>query len=435
MTIPINLVRIRAAIGTLDSAPARSSAAAVMVATLAVIAGPSSAQQDDAFGAINRRVEAVLQKRNLPGATVAISRGGRLLFAGGYGLADREAGQRMTPATLMRIASVSKVVTAIGVLRLVDEHRLDLDAKVFGVLGSPPLPSGAAFDPRIDTITVRQLMQHTAGWQSETRDPFLRELNHDIAEAMNVPLPADCPTVIQYMRGRPLGFDPGTHFAYANLNYCILGRLIERVSGQSYVDYIQEHVLKPSGITRARLARTLLNERLDGEARYYVPAPETPSAISDSGEFVPWPYGGFSIEIMDSFGGLVMSSVDLLRLLAAIEGRRGKAAALSDTLLSQLQAPPPPPASQDAPFYYGLGFWVRPLPDGNAFWLHNGYLPGNLSYVVRSPAGFSAAVLTNGSPPSDGVINVVIGELERALIDGATEIKQWPDEDQFDRFP
>jgi N-acyl-D-amino-acid deacylase len=446
------LARIPMAVAeTLRRALARGFAASLIMSALVVIGSDPSTAQDEGFRPLDRRIDAVLRKWDLPGATVGITRGARLVFAGSYGLADREAAQPMKPETLMRLASVSKVVTAVSVLRLADEGRLDLDANAFALLDLPALPADVTSDRRIAQITVRQLLQHTAGWQFDRsllqrligwlttssgggEDPFLRGGNRQVAKAMKVAVPAGCPTVIDYMRRKSLGFDPGTHFEYANLNYCILGRVIEHVSGQSYVDYIQEHVLKPSGIMRARLGRTLLRERIEGEARYYTPAALTPSALSDSGELVPWPYGGFAIESMDSFGGWVMSSVDVLRLATAMEGRRGKAL-LSKATLAQMRARPAPPLSQDAPYYYGLGVHVRPLADGGVNWWHGGYLPGTISYVVGSPTGFSAAILVNGSPATDADAKSIAAELEQALFEGAAEIKPWPSEDQFDRFP
>lgn len=412
-------------------------AVSLILSALVVVVGPATAQ-DSLFGPIDRRIEALLHKWDLPGATVGLTRGAHLVFASSYGLADREASQPMKPETLMRLASVSKLVTAVGVLRLVDEHRLDLDAKAFALLGLSELPTDVAYDRRIDQISVRQLLQHTAGWQfdrSSGEDPFLRNGNRRIAKAMNVGVPAGCPTVIEYMRRQPLGFDPGTHFEYANLNYCILGRVIEHVSGQSYVDFIQEQVLKPSGVMRARLGRTLLTERMEGEARYYSTAPLTPSALLDADQLVPWPYGGFALEGMDSFGGWIMSSVDILRLVTAMEGRRGKAL-LSKDMLAQMRTRPAAPLSQKESIYYGLGVYVRQFGNGILTWWHFGYLPGTISYVVGSPpTSFSGAILVNGSTATDAESQAIGAVLGQALFEGAGEIKRWPSEDLFDRFP
>src|SRR4029077_16927811 len=88
--------------------------------------------------------------------------------------------------------------------------------------------------------------------------------------------PAGAAQVIRYMRGKPLDFNPGERYAYSNFGYCVLGRLIEKASGQSYEKYVQEHVLAPRGITRMRIGRTLLEGRADGEVKYYESAKSEP---------------------------------------------------------------------------------------------------------------------------------------------------------------
>ena len=174
---------------------------------------------------------------------------------------------------------------------------------------------------------------------------------------------------------------------------------------------------------------------MEGEARYYTTAPLTPSALLDADQLVPWPYGGFALEGMDSFGGWIMSSVDILRLVTAMEGRRGKAL-LSKDMLAQMRTRPAAPLSQKESIYYGLGVYVRQFGNGILTWRHFGYLPGTISYVVGSPlTSFSGAILVNGSTATDAESQAIGAVLGQALFEGAGEIKRWPSEDLFDRFP
>jgi len=112
----------------------------------------------------------LMARYNIPGAAVAVVKDGRLVFAHGYGLADKENNQLVQPESLFRIASISKPITAVTVLKLVEEGKLDLDAKVFCAPGGScllehlqPLPGRTVLDQRIYNITVRMLLQHSGG--------------------------------------------------------------------------------------------------------------------------------------------------------------------------------------------------------------------------------------------------------------------------------
>jgi len=138
-------------------------------------------------------------------------------------------------------------------------------------------------DPRLFEISIRHLLYHAGGWDAgRGSDPTGRF--REAAATLKVPLPASAETIIRYMIGRPLDFDPGTQHAYSNFGYCLLGRVIEKVSGRSYEDYVKEHLIKPIAITNMRIGRTLREQRFPGEVCYYSApgAPMARSALSDS---------------------------------------------------------------------------------------------------------------------------------------------------------
>src|SRR5262249_31395645 len=164
---------------------------------------------------------------------------------------------------LFRIGSISKPITAVAILQLVERGKLSLDAGVWELLRLSE-PS----DRRWKRVTIRHLLQHTGGWdRDESIDPMFRSA--EIARALRVPQPATPAHIIRYMLGQRLDFDPGSRFAYSNFGYCLLGRVIETVSGAAYETHVQEHVLAPLGITRMRLGKTLPAERAAGEVAYY----------------------------------------------------------------------------------------------------------------------------------------------------------------------
>ena len=136
------------------------------------------------------------------------------------------------------------------------------------------------------------------------------------AQAAGVPPPARCEIVIRYMLGQRLDFEPGTGYAYSNFGYCVLGRVIEKITGQGYEEYVKTTVLQAMGVNRMRIGRTLPEGRADGEVRYYdyPGAPLRERVFPGMGQ-CPGPYGSFYLEAMDSHGAWIASALDLMRFL------------------------------------------------------------------------------------------------------------------------
>ena len=212
--------------------------------------------------ALDEQIAKLMEKEAVPGGALAVVKNGRLVYARGYGLADRDAGKPVQPDSLFRIASVSKPFTAAAILVLVERGRLDLNAKVLDVLRAADfLPREKPTDARWNQITISQLLHHTAGFDREKSfDPMFR--SGEIAAATGTRPPADPIAIIRYMlTTQRLDFDPGTRYAYSNFGYCLLGRVIERLSGKKYEDAVRELILQPAGITRMRVGHTRLSER------------------------------------------------------------------------------------------------------------------------------------------------------------------------------
>jgi CubicO group peptidase (beta-lactamase class C family) len=158
-------------------------------------------------------------------------------FIGMLGLADRERNEAVTPAYLFRIASLTKMITSAAIFTLVEQNRLRLSDEVIGpgaILGTdygqPPYSAGIA------EITVEQLLTHTCGgWTNDGRDPMFTHPAMNHAEQITWTLAS-----------RPLDHPPGKHFAYSNFGYCILGRVIEKLTSQPYPDFVRTAVLSPA---------------------------------------------------------------------------------------------------------------------------------------------------------------------------------------------
>ncbi|HEY1861081.1 MAG TPA: serine hydrolase domain-containing protein [Gemmataceae bacterium] len=260
-----------------------------------------------------------LQQHKVPGASLAITKDGRLVYARGFGYADVETKEPVKPTSLFRIASVSKPFTAAAVLQIVEHGKLKMDDKVFSILKLEPLcEDGANLDPRWKEITVEQVLRHKGGWDRDASgDPMFMPIK--IAKAFKAEPPANQEQIIRFMMGKLLDHDPGKKEVYSNFGYCVLGRVIERVSGESYEDYLHKHVLKPLGIKTMRLGHTLESQRAPGEVRYY-DNHENKAVLGPSlGKKVPAPYGAWNLEAMDAHGGWIASAVDVARFASALD--------------------------------------------------------------------------------------------------------------------
>lgn len=367
----------------------------------------------------------LLERWRIPGAAVAVAHQGRLVYARGFGVADEATGEPVQPDSRFRIASISKPITAVAVMTLVENGRLELDEPAFALLDDLPPPDDATEDPRLAEVTVRDLLQHSGGWDRDATgyDPMFDVF--DIADQMGVPRPAGAETIIRYMRGRPLDFDPGTQYAYSNFGYNVLGRIIERVTGQPYERYVQE-VLAEAGIGSMAVGGSLLEDRLAGEVTYYeYRGGRTPSVFPPH-EIVPWPYGGFNVEALDAHGGWVSSAPDLLRFMEAIDRRPGRPDILSAAASESMTTRPDIPEWAGSAYWYGLGLLVNTYDN----WWHDGSLPGTRALLVRaSYRDLSYAVLMNTRPEPD---NGFFGELDRLLWNAAGGTSSWPTHDLFD---
>ena len=213
-------------------------------------------------------MEALLRDWEIPGGALAVAKDGRLLLARGYGLADRARNEAVQPTSKFRLGSLSKTITAVAVLKLVEDGQLKLDDKVLPLLGERGPRPNAIRDVRVHDITVRHLLQHSAGFdRAQSGDVVFAPHAVDATRRQGAPMPPSCETVMRDTLERNLDFAPGQRHAYSNVGYCILGRVIERASGVGYEAFVRERVLVPASAARLTLGRTL--ETAADEVTYY----------------------------------------------------------------------------------------------------------------------------------------------------------------------
>ncbi len=385
----------------------------------------------------DRLMHDFLRENRVPGAAVAVTDQGKLVFARGYGYADVATRDEVQPTSLFRIASLSKPITAVAILQLVEQGKLKLDDHVFDVLNCEDDIERAAdeFDARLRDITIRHLLAHRGGWdRDESFDPMFRSVQ--FAEELGVEPPAGARDVIRAMMAQGLDFDPGERYAYSNFGYCLLGRVIEQLSDQPYEAYVREHVLAPLGIHSMRLGTTRLDGRAEGEVRYYHPGRGESVFQVDLGEPVPPPYGAWNLDAMDSHGGWIASAVDLARFAAAFDDP-DHCPILTRQSIEAMHARPPGRAGHDedgdpTDVYYSLGWLNRIVGEGAVNHWHTGSLPGTATIVIRRHDGRNFVALLNAreSPNATHLGRVIDGLLHRA----ANAVEDWPRTDLFPDF-
>lgn len=310
-----------------------------------------------------------MRNYDVPGLGVAIVRQGVLVYDEAFGMADREAGERLTPAHRFRVASVSKPITSVAMFTLIEQGRLGLDDRVFGhsgILGNDfgSLPAGS----QIDQITVEHLLTHTSGgWTNDGNDPMFQQpqLDHRSLIAWT-------------LANRPLTNQPGTAYAYSNFGYCVLGRVIEKVARRPYETFVLEAVLTRAGVSGMEIAGNTLADRRPLEVRYYGQGGENPYTMN--------------VRRMDAHGGWLARPAALAVFASHVDGF-SRSSILKPTTIRTMTT------ASAANSGYAKGWQVNTLNN----WWHSGSLPGTISIMVRTHSQFCWAALINTRRPNSAI--------------------------------
>jgi N-acyl-D-amino-acid deacylase len=380
----------------------------------------------------------ILASRAIPGATLAVTYKGRLIVARGYGWADIEKHELVRPETLFSLASVSKPITAIAILRLAERDQLDLDDGVFELLDDLRAPPGHQLDPRLKQITIRMLLNHSGGWnRDKSGDPT--SFGAKVQKELNVKPPLTVEQLIRYMNGERLDFDPGTDQNYSNYGFEILGRVVEHVTSRPYAAYVQQTVFAPLEVTDIRMDKPKNPEHevpyLPGAAKRYL-----------VGSSKPVPAGHI---LIGSAGGWCGSSVALVRFLSAIDGTRvgRKPLLLPGTFAEMLARPEPPLKVRKNGAWFGLGWDVvrkyRNWPHGTDLaYGKNGGLPGTSTWIQHLPGGINWAVFFNGTVPkrpaaehaAEAPKGDALSDAQKGVVDLIKNVEEWPEGDLFEKY-
>ena len=309
-----------------------------------------------------------MAKYSIPGASLAVTKNGKLVYRKGFGLADKESGEKVTVDHRFRLASVSKTYTAAAILQLVEAGKFSLSDKVFGTggllgttYGTPP------YSANLSNITVSHLLKNTSGgWGgSSGGDPIDQNPQMDNAAFFN-----------WVIKNKPVQYAPGTRYDYSNMNFFIAGRIIEKFSGKPYATYIKD-MAKEFGDTNIDVAGPALADRKSNEVKYYGNSADAPYVYI------------IALKRRDADGGLMTTATGLLRFVTAIDGFTTRPDILNATSLKAMTTGSGPAPLSDA---YGLGIGLWPA---NNMVFNYGSLPGTRTGFMRSTNGKCVALLLN----------------------------------------
>lgn len=366
-------------------------------------------------------IQSFMQERSIPNASAAISYQGRLVFARAYTWSEANE-EAIQPDARFRIASISKPITAVAIMRLVQDGKLSLDDKVEQLIDLIPA-DGQQADPRQAEITVRHLLQHLGGWDRDVSFDAMF-MDQPISEAFGLELPISIDDIIRYMSGQKLDHDPGSKYAYSNYGYCLLGRIIEKLTGQNYSDYVKQILLDPLGMHDTRLGKSLPEGRQPKEVRYFSDE-EVPSVFDPRRPKVNFAYGGFNLENMDAHGGWLSSAIDLVRFADSLDLSKDGPILAPESIREMLAEPAI--GKNESEGYYACG-WRVLLEHGGYTIGHRGSLPGTLTHLTKRANGVTWSVLFNQRNDPSGLPYDKFEELMFAASDAS---ESWPEHDLF----
>ena len=344
-----------------------------------------------------------MSQYGIPGLSLAVTRHGRLVLAEGFGLADQDSNEAVMAESLFRVASVSKPITSVTIMRLVESKELSLDHRPFAEDGllrsfySTGSIRRKEHRQRIEAITIQHLLEHSAGgWGNKTKDPMFDRRAIDLNHRR---------LIVWTLANHPLERDPGEDYDYSNFGYCLLARVIEAITGDDYESHVRQDVLEPVGANRTRLAMAERRARLPGEVVYYGQDEDPYHKV-------------MRVRRMDGHGGWVSSAVDLVRLLLHVDLFDTKTDILKAATLREMTTPS---AVNDN---YAKGWSVNKHDN----WWHMGSFNGGMSIIVRAANGHCWSMLMNTRDRSKDCRR----DLDNLPWTILKQIQKWPQHDLFE---
>jgi len=342
---------------------------------------PSSAQ-------IDQYIQAQMAKQNIVGMSVAIVQNGEVAYLKGFGAASIKRKTEVTPQTIFDLASCSKSFTAMATLLLWNDGLIDLDQPVKHYIPEFQLADAAVSD----TITVRELLNQTSGIPGNVSEPlaFQKSSKADHSDPMEL--------LVAAMKKIYTDRQPGTSFEYTNLNYCLLGALVERVSGESFDDFVQQRILTPLGMTNSSMDPEVAAgmDRADGHQMMLGKVITRNVPIYTSAQPAGW---------------VMSSAVDMAKwlLVNMNDGQLNGQQVIPARVVEQMQTPAVNLVENGDEASYGMGWFVGKTGDGEPVIWHGGDTPNFLSEMIILPDRNLGVVMLVNSQTSRDAHSVALG--------------------------
>jgi D-alanyl-D-alanine carboxypeptidase len=355
------------------------------------------------IAAVNTGVSNFMAAYNIPGASLAVSKNGKLVYIKGFGKANTTTGELVTPASRFRLASVSKTFTGVAIMKLVQAGLLSLDAKVFGVGGVLGSDYGTApYNANLLNITIRHLLQNVSGSWGGASGGDVIDQNPSY-------------TYKQFfdwvINTRPNPNVPGTVYDYSNINFVLAGRIIEKISGKTYINYIKEDVMAPIGGTQTDMSGKTEAEKKVNEVTYY-----------GQGADAAYVYN-IAFPRRDADGGVMTTAKDLIRLVNAIDGSSTRPDILNTANLTALTTT----SAVFSGYACGIGIW-----SAENVWFNYGSLPGTRTAFMRNANGVCVTLLLNSRVDPATNENPFVFAMQNLVLDITKNTSYaWQDIDQF----
>lgn len=337
---------------------------------------------------MDKSIEKFLKRWEIKGAQLAVSRNDSLVYAKGYGWAEQEKNEAMKPSHIMRIASVSKLLTAVGIMKLAELHKVKLTDHVFGSKGilNDTAYTNVIKDKRYFDITVEDLLRHKAGFTRAAGDPMFS--TRYIMMQNHLTTPPDHKTLLKIVLKRNLGYTPGTSFKYSNIGYVLLSMIIEKRSGMSYEQFMQKNVFHPAGCFDFKIAGNYYEDKYPNEVKYYMhKEAELIDEFNNSKRQVVKCYGENDIPNLVGAGAWCGSAAEVCHLISTIDGDKHYPDILSDKSIETM--------THDGGEHFSLGWNKTPK---NGVWNRTGTLSGTSALVLRyTTANETWVFITNTS--------------------------------------
>jgi CubicO group peptidase (beta-lactamase class C family) len=325
---------------------------------------------------IEALVNAEMAKQKIPGMSVAVVAERQVRWSSGFGMQDIENNVAAKPATVYRLGSISKPITAVAVMQLFERGKIDLDA--------PVQKYCPAFPEKPWPVTTRLVLGHLSGIRHYKSDEEFNSTRFyaSITEGLGM------------FKDDPLLFEPGTKYSYTTHGYSVLGCVVEGASGQKFADFVSENVFKPAAMERIRVDSVA--ELIPNRAQGY--------RITDKGVLTNSPLADNSYKVPG--GGFVSTAEDLARLAVALQTNR----LLKRETLELMYAPQKTKDGKETS--YGLGWGIAKRPTGARAVGHSGGQQRVSTFLHMQPEqGLAVVIMSNLEGARLGDLAQQIGDI------------------------